>query len=80
MLFLAFIAAIIGAVLLNQNGSYTGNIGYKIISLIFNVIAVVLFAIEYGTARGIFIYLAAISLIGVVLTVFFAFKAKQPIE
>lgn len=77
MLFFAFIVAITGAWFLNENGSYTTNIKYRILSLIFNVISVVLFAIVYGTARGIFIYLAAVSLIGVVLTVFFAFKAKN---
>ena len=80
MLFLAFIAAFIGAAFLNHNGSYTSNIKYRITSLLFNVISVVLFAIVYGTARGIFIYLAAISLVGFVLTVFFAFKSKQPID
>jgi hypothetical protein len=77
MLFFALIAAIIGAWFLNENGSYTVITKYRICSLIFNVISVVFFAIVYGTARGIFIYLAAVSLIGVVLTVFLAFKAKQ---
>jgi hypothetical protein len=69
MLFLAFVTAIVGIYFLNQNGSYTQNKKHRLISVIFSITSVVLFAYLYGTARGMFIYLGVISLFGIVLTV-----------
>ncbi|MGL1956846.1 MAG: hypothetical protein OCD00_05955 [Colwellia sp.] len=68
ILLLAFCFVIIGTFNLKQQGSLTNKFKSKAISVVCNVISVILFINYYGTARGIFIYLAAIALLGMIIT------------
>jgi len=77
MLVIAIVALIVGVLLLNQNGAYTAQKRERFLSLIFNIVSVVLFANVYGIARGIFIYLAVMGLIGITLVVFNAVKTQS---
>ena len=77
MLVIAIVALIVGVILLNKNGAYTEQKRERFLSLICNIISVVLFANIYGTARGIFIYLAVIGLAGITVVVFKAVKTQS---
>lgn len=64
ILLLAFCLAFIAILLMKQKGSFTQQPKNKIISLVCHLASAVAFINVYGTARGIFIYLAVIALLG----------------
>jgi len=61
---LAFALTIIGVCLLNENGSYTSNKVHKWVALALHLTAAVICIFEYGTARGLFVYLGALAFLG----------------
>ena len=77
MLILAFILTISGTWLLNQNGSYTANLKARIAGFALNIVALVLFADVYGTARGTFVYLGVWAFIGMIMTLVLPLFQKQ---
>ena len=60
--------ALLATMLLNQNGTFTTNKLRCVASLILQVTSLILFIVTFGIARGSFIYLAAIALIGILIT------------
>lgn len=68
ILLLAFCFVVIGIFNLKQQGSLTNKFKSKAISVVCNVISVILFINYYGIARGIFIYLAVVALLGMIIT------------
>lgn len=69
MILFAFLVATLGVFLLNHQGSLTNKLAAKWFSLGCHLLSVIAFINIYGTARGIFIYLAALSIIGIALTI-----------
>jgi len=76
----ALIISFVGTLLLAERGSYIGSRPKQIVALLVNLVAVVLFAMHYGTARGIFVYLGVIAFWGMVITLYKAVKEKQVAE
>ncbi|MEP1446010.1 MAG: hypothetical protein ABJK37_07870 [Paraglaciecola sp.] len=68
MLAIALILVCIGIVCLNYKGSLAKQPKSVLTGLLFNLVAVVLFCQMYGFARGIFVFLGAFALIGIVVT------------
>lgn len=77
MLFLAFLLTIAGTWFLNQSGSLTTDAKCRVIGLVLNLGALVMFANMYGAARGSFIYLGVWALVGMVMTLALPYLKKQ---
>lgn len=77
MIVLAFILTTIGTWLLNQNGGLTASSKHRVLGLVLNIVALVLFANVYGNARGTFIYLGVWAFVGIVVTFALPYLAKQ---
>lgn len=67
LLFFALVLSFVGTWLLNQQGRLTANKAFAVYGLVLNLIALVIFADIYGTARGSFVYLAAWALVGMAI-------------
>lgn len=76
MLTFAIILTTIGIYLLNNHGAFTNKIKNQILGLVANITAVTLFCNLYGIARGLFIYLAMLALLGMVLTLLIGIKKR----
>ncbi len=68
IILLACCLGFIAIFLMKQNGSFTKQPIYKVMSLVCHLASVIAFMNVYGTARGIFIYLGVIALIGIIYT------------
>jgi len=68
IIFIGYIFAFLAVWLLNNKGSYTANTQSKFASIACHLIAVIAFINVYGAARGIFIYLAVVALVGIIIT------------
>ena len=63
---ISLILTVIGCYFLNENGSYTTSGKARLIGYGLNVAGCVLMMLEYGNLRGLFVYLGAVSLIGMI--------------
>ncbi|MEZ9234552.1 MULTISPECIES: hypothetical protein [unclassified Shewanella] len=69
-LLFALMTAYFATLLLNAAGTFTNNNIRKGFSALLNITSVVMFITVYGTARGVFVYLAVIALFGIILSFF----------
>jgi len=68
IIFIGYLFAFIAVWRLKKQGSYTDNSQSKLASILCHIISVIAFIHVYGTARGIFTYLAVLALVGMVIT------------
>lgn len=77
MTILAIICSFIGVWLLNEQGSLTSKRAQALVAYGIILAGAVLCCIDYGTLRGVFIYIAIVSLIGTLLPLAIKSKVKN---
>lgn len=68
MITIAFIMALCGVYLMQDKGVLTQRLLKKISSSVLLLLSAILLAIEYGTLKGLFIFIGLISMFGTVIT------------
>ncbi|REL26514.1 hypothetical protein DXX93_07920 [Thalassotalea euphylliae] len=68
MTFMAILATILGVLLADDNGSLTANVLKRLAATFALTLALVLVACDYGTLRGVFVFLGIAGAIGALYT------------
>ena len=68
MIITAIVLSLIAVYLMQDNGVFTQSLLKKISSLILFAMACIVLSFEYGTLRGVFVFIGLVSVLGTILT------------
>ncbi|REL35256.1 hypothetical protein [Thalassotalea euphylliae] len=70
MTIIAILVTFFGLLMADERGKLTANIVNQLVSVLALVVATVLLCYQFGTLRGVFVFLGVASVLGTLLTLF----------